>query len=53
LLESRRKAGNDRLIEFSRLFIAPIWFGIIHNGLLDIADLFEAHRYAIFDQKRI
>lgn len=42
------------LVDYPYLLIAPIWFGIIHNGMLDsarpldIGDLFEAHLDLIF-----
>jgi len=41
--------GSDILVNHPELLIAPIWYGIIHNGLLnrgrplDIGELFEAH----------
>jgi len=50
---------NDKLIEYPQLLIAPIWFGIIQNGLLDrsqpldIGDLFDAHLQMIFDHEKI
>ncbi len=49
---------DDSLVEYPQLLIAPIWFGIIHNGLLDkdhpldIGDLFEAHLSIVFAANR-
>jgi AcrR family transcriptional regulator len=57
LVKSARKNGElktDALIDHPQLLIAPIWYGIIHNGLLDrsqpidIGDLFEAHLDLLF-----
>jgi TetR/AcrR family transcriptional regulator, regulator of autoinduction and epiphytic fitness len=48
---------NDRLIEYPDLLIAPIWYGIIYNGLLDrdhpleIGALFEAQLDLIFQRR--
>lgn len=45
---------TDVLVERPELLIAPIWYGIIHNGLLDrsqpldIGDLFEANLDLLF-----
>ncbi len=45
---------DDSVVDYPHLLIAPIWFGVIHNGLLDkdhpldIGDLFEAHLSALF-----
>jgi len=61
LAETARDRGelsSDSLVEYPHLLIAPIWFGIIHNGLIDVAhplhigDLFEAHLDAIFGGTR-
>ena len=55
----RGELRNDKLIEYPQLLIAPIWFGIIQNGLLDrshpldIGDLFDAHLQMIFDHEKI
>jgi AcrR family transcriptional regulator len=46
--------SEDRLVDYPQLLIAPIWYGIIYNGVLDpthpqnIADLFEAHLDMVF-----
>jgi TetR/AcrR family transcriptional regulator, regulator of autoinduction and epiphytic fitness len=46
--------ATDALVERPELLIAPIWYGIIHNGLLDrsqpldIGDLFEANLNLLF-----
>lgn len=52
--KARGELKNDRLTQYPQLLIAPIWFGIIQNGLLDtahpldIGDLFEANLDVIF-----
>jgi len=60
LAATARSTGELRrpeLEEYPHLLIAPIWFAIIHNGLLDrdhpldIGDLFEAHLDLVFDEK--
>ncbi|WP_159288986.1 TetR/AcrR family transcriptional regulator [Methylosinus sporium] len=53
------RAGGElrrpELEDYPHLLIAPIWFAIIHNGLLDrahpldIGDLFEANLDLVFD----
>ncbi len=57
LAKSARDSGElkaDAIVEHPELLIAPIWYGIIHNGLLDrsqpldIGDLFEAHLDVLF-----
>lgn len=57
LTRSARESGElkkDVLVDHTELLIAPIWYGIIHNGLLDrkqpldIGDLFEAHLDLLF-----
>jgi TetR/AcrR family transcriptional regulator, regulator of autoinduction and epiphytic fitness len=60
LVREARKEGeltSDTLVEHPELLIAPIWYGIIHNGLLDrsqpldIGDLFEAHLDLLFGRR--
>jgi AcrR family transcriptional regulator len=47
---------SDTLVDHPELLIAPIWYGIVHNGLLDrrqpldIGALFEANLDLFFDQ---
>jgi AcrR family transcriptional regulator len=47
---------SDTLVDHPELLIAPIWYGIVHNGLLDrrqpldIGALFEANLDLLFDQ---
>lgn len=57
LIDAARDEGEKAsaaLIDHPELLIAPIWYGIIHNGLLDrtqpldIGDLFEAHLNLLF-----
>jgi TetR/AcrR family transcriptional regulator of autoinduction and epiphytic fitness len=57
LVKSACKEGElrtDALVHQPQLLIAPIWYGIIHNGLLDrskqvdIGDLFEANLNLLF-----
>lgn len=57
LVASAREEGeltSDALVDRPELLIAPIWYGIIHNGLLDrsqpldIGDLFEANLTLLF-----
>jgi TetR/AcrR family transcriptional regulator of autoinduction and epiphytic fitness len=57
LVRSARESGelmSDTLVEHPELLIAPIWYGIVHNGLLDrsqpldIGDIFEAHLNLLF-----
>ena len=46
--------SGDRLVDCPHLLIAPIWYGIIYNGVFDptrslnIADLFEAQLDMVF-----
>jgi TetR/AcrR family transcriptional regulator, regulator of autoinduction and epiphytic fitness len=58
LAATARSTGELRHVELEKyphLLIAPIWFAIIHNGLLDrdhpldIGDLFEANLDLFFD----
>ncbi|WP_245267467.1 MULTISPECIES: TetR/AcrR family transcriptional regulator [unclassified Methylosinus] len=52
---ARGELRRPELEDYPHLLIAPIWFAIIHNGLLDrahpldIGDLFEAHLDLVFD----
>ncbi|MBU3888760.1 hypothetical protein [Methylosinus sp. KRF6] len=52
----RGELRRPELEDYPHLLIAPIWFAIIHNGLLDrahpldIGDLFEAHLDLVFDE---
>jgi hypothetical protein len=57
ILAIRRHVGElktDALADHPKLVITPIWYRIIHNGLLDrsppiyIGDLFEAHLDLLF-----
>jgi AcrR family transcriptional regulator len=59
LLKSACKEGElhtNTLKHQPQLLIAPIWYGIVHNGLLDrskqvdIGDLFEANLNLLFQQ---
>lgn len=52
---ARGELRRPELEDYPHLLIAPIWFAIIHNGLLDrahpldIGDLFEANLDLVFD----
>lgn len=57
LTRAARAGGElktDALVDHGELLIAPIWYGVIHNGLLarsqplDIGELFAAHLDLIF-----
>ncbi|KAF2992498.1 TetR/AcrR family transcriptional regulator [Methylocystis sp. MJC1] len=59
LVRSARAEGelkSDALVDNPELLIAPIWYGIVHNGLLDrsqpldIGALFEANLDLLFDR---
>lgn len=59
LVQSARAEGelkSDALVNNPELLIAPIWYGIVHNGLLDrsqpldIGALFEANLDLLFDR---
>ncbi|WP_442756157.1 TetR/AcrR family transcriptional regulator [Methylocystis sp. JAN1] len=59
LAKSAREGGelkSDALVDHPELLIAPIWYGIVHNGLLDrsqpldIGALFQTNLDLLFDQ---
>ncbi len=55
--QANGELSGDRLVNYPQLLIAPIWYGIIYNGVLDpthpqnIADLFEAHLDMVLPRK--
>jgi TetR/AcrR family transcriptional regulator, regulator of autoinduction and epiphytic fitness len=58
LVRSARKDGelkSNTLVKHPELLIAPVWYGIVHNGLLDrsqpldIGALFDANLDLLFD----
>lgn len=59
LVRSARKEGelkSDALVDNPELLITPIWYGIVHNGLLDrsqpldIGALFDANLDLLFEE---
>ena len=59
LVRSAREEGelkSDALVDNPELLIAPIWYGIVHNGLLDrsqpldIGALFDANLDLLFEE---